>query len=397
MYQMYHRVSSDHTTWTTHTTNMDRIKILWTHLLDGVDSLSKGDIERVVSASLDVEDLSDELSEVCEKLREEIKTARFDVSTLKSDHEFVIKVESEMKRKMESDRLKAEEEARLAKEASAPMLRGKMKRKESGQIAVEGKWAFSVQAFKEGKTNRFRLMSKNEDLVEKDNADGFFVKLGKHEFFGMFLLGEGEEMRKIKETVEIEFKKGETSGTYEVVGTGENEFGKFDLSGFYNAAKRKTVLKKMYQEQAEEDGDFDEEEDSDEEADYVDRGDVHDDEGTMMDDGVELDKSEMADELAALKAEQEMSVEELRRKYGGGGGGMEQEEKKKEKVEKKEKIQEEKKEEVPIKKKKKKKIIIKKIIKKVIKVKRKKKRKNPESSAEESTEKKAKVEQPPPQ
>ena len=32
---------------------------MWSHLLDGITTLSKGDIDRVVCASLDVEDLSD--------------------------------------------------------------------------------------------------------------------------------------------------------------------------------------------------------------------------------------------------------------------------------------------------------------------------------------------------
>ena len=57
---------------------------MWTHLLDGITTLSKGDIDRVVCASLDVEDLSDEMAEVCEKLREEIGSSpSFDVGSLK--------------------------------------------------------------------------------------------------------------------------------------------------------------------------------------------------------------------------------------------------------------------------------------------------------------------------
>ena len=63
---------------------MDRVKIMWTHLLDGITTLSKGDIDRVVCASIDVEDLSDEMAEVCEKLRTEIGSSpSFDVASLK--------------------------------------------------------------------------------------------------------------------------------------------------------------------------------------------------------------------------------------------------------------------------------------------------------------------------
>ena len=57
---------------------------MWSHLLDGITTLSKGDIDRVVCASLDVEDLSDGMAEVCEKLRAEIGSSpSFDVGSLK--------------------------------------------------------------------------------------------------------------------------------------------------------------------------------------------------------------------------------------------------------------------------------------------------------------------------
>ena len=112
--------------------------------------------------------------------------------------------------------------------------------------------------------------------------------------------------------------------------------------------------------------------------------------GTLDEDG-ELNRSEMADELAALKAEQEMSVEELRRKHGGGGDDVPTPKVSEEKVVEKNESTDA----APEKKKKKKvKKIIKKIVKKVIKVKRKKKRKVTSDGATEESNKKAKIEVP---
>lgn len=354
---------------------------MWSHLLDGIDTLSNGDIDRVVCASLDVEDLSDEMSVLCEKLREEIgSSSKFDVSSLKSDHAFVLAVEGEMRKKVE----KAQKDAEAEK--VEPVMRGKVRRKEDGQIGIEGKWAFSTAQMKEGKYNRFRFTSKGTDLVESSNNGVVIVKSGLHDYSGMFLLGEGEETRKVKETLKLEFRK-EKEDHYVVSGTGENEFGKFTLDGIYVPSKKKMIVNKAYEVQ-QDDGDF-EDDDSDGEADYVDGDDAVDDEGTLDEDG-DLNGSEMADELAALKAEQEMSVEELRRKYGGGGNdGVENDAH----PPTAQKVDETKKSvDVPTEeKKKKKKIIVKKIVKKVIKVKRKKKRKISDSTEESS--KKAKIDE----
>ena len=211
---------------------------------------------------------------------------------------------------------KVEEAKKAEAEKVEPVMRGKLKKKESGQIGIEGNGRSRFANLKRGKHNRFRFTSKRDDLLESASSDGvLIVKSGMYDYSGVFLLGEGEEIRKVKESLKLEFqKRGEDD--YAITGTGENEFGKFKLDGFYKPSKKKLIVNKAYEAEKDE-YNFDDDDDDDE-ADYVDGGDAVDDEGTLDEDG-ELNRSEMADELAALKAEQEMSVEELRRKYGGGG------------------------------------------------------------------------------
>jgi hypothetical protein len=181
---------------------------------------------------------------------------------------------------VKGEMIKKVEEAKKAAEAEKvePVMRGKLKKKESGQIGIEGKWAFSIANLKEGKHNRFRFTSKRDDLLESASGDGvLIVKSGMYDYSGVFLLGEGEEIRKVKESLKLEFqKRGEDD--YAITGKGENEFGKFKLDGFYKPSKKKLIVNKVYEAQKDE-YDFDDDEDEDE-ADYVDGGDAVDDEGT---------------------------------------------------------------------------------------------------------------------
>lgn len=190
-----------------------------------------------------------------------------------------------------------------------PVCRGKAKINEDGHVVFAGKWAMTVDQFKAGKTNKFMWKSEAKNVgVPAENKAVELANTSALRFWGYFVLEEVEgEREKVRESnIVISFDRGE-DGSYTVKGKGENKFGKFEINGMYDPAKRKLVVKKLY-EPDDSDGAS-----SDEEGDYVMKAGADEDDEETLDAQGEQERLGMADELAALKADQEMSIEELRK------------------------------------------------------------------------------------
>jgi len=152
-----------------------------------------------------------------------------------------------------------------------------------------GKWAFSVDGFREGKASKFQLSaplasatadgggsrgSGGEARLPPEEAEfeGFFVMLKETE--------EGQKKAKIKESeVKVSFTPLEDGKGYRMHGSGVNKFGKFTLEGRLDSTNKKASCTKTYQG----------------EDDAVDDG------GSDVD--IDIDADEVAEELADLKSD----------------------------------------------------------------------------------------------
>eukprot|EP00941_MAST-03F_sp_MAST-3F-sp1_P000988 g988.t1 len=193
-----------------------------------------------------------------------------------------------------------------------PVLRGKCQLKDNVWI-WQGKWAMTVDEFKGGNTSKFRYKGPTLKEDEKDNS----IASASGSFRGVFFVKsdvEGEENLKVKEkNVTLEFKKpnsGKPTEKWAVFGKGENQYGKFVLEGTYDPTSAVVVVTKTYDESEDEEGDS--------EGDFVGNDNIYDDEETLLE--AECEPTDFEAEVRGLAEDNELTVEELRAKYGGGGG-----------------------------------------------------------------------------
>lgn len=190
-----------------------------------------------------------------------------------------------------------------------PVLRGKLGIK-NDHWEWSGKWSMTVEEFKQKKTSKFKYRG-----PEKTQGDDS-VATAAGNFSGFFYVKndtEGEEDTKVKEkNVAFTFTKPEVSGEkWSVEGKGQNRYGTFVLDGHFNPFNGIMLVTKRYEDSDNAGGS-----DSDGSADFHGKDEVDDEEG--MDDSCE--PLNAAEELKGLQEDNELTVEELRAKYGGGGG-----------------------------------------------------------------------------
>ena len=201
-----------------------------------------------------------------------------------------------------------------------PILRGTLKLVE-GVLTWSGKWAMSAEKFSEGEKARFKY------VFAGLNSDGEKVAQPKEvtpvsgKFSGSFMLKDesapGGQVKVEETDVELSFTEPAPSKTmYDVVGKGRNNFGIFKLSGKFDPAKCRLAVEKEYEPPGD--------------ADFQAVSDGDDAEDEIEDDGDDIDKEA---ELAALKAEANLPVEELRKRYMSGAKDDGNDDKKRAKVE----------------------------------------------------------------
>jgi len=182
-------------------------------------------------------------------------------------------------------------------EQVVPFLSGELKVAD-GHLVWEGKWGMSREKFEAGSS--WKLKMRGPACAAASAADGAAAAPARPvsgDFSGYFKMesDEGEEGEvKVEENgVKITFKDPEGgSSVFKFAGRGANNFGAFELyDGQYDPATGVMLCNKRY------------------EAD-----DDDDDDDLLADEAV--DPSELDD----LNAEANMSIEELRAKYGAGGG-----------------------------------------------------------------------------
>jgi hypothetical protein len=176
--------------------------------------------------------------------------------------------------------------------ADPPFLKGKVELNDDGRLYWSGKWGMSKDGFEQGVVQKFKyggpqVAAQDGDLI-----------LANAKYNGYFMVKkEDGEKEKVKEKG-ISFTFDLKSGTtYTVSATGENKFGEFKIAGEYDCKTQMMECTKQYAG-----GD-----DDDDEA----------DDDVLDDDALPPDANEAED----LKADNELTIEELRAKYYGGGGG----------------------------------------------------------------------------
>ena len=171
--------------------------------------------------------------------------------------------------------------------AEPPFLKGKVEVND-GRVFWSGRWAMSKDDHARGECQKFKY---GGPQVANTGDGALILANGKYNGYFMLKKEEGEK-EKVKEKG-ILFSFEHQSGTaYKVRATGENQFGPFTMAGEYDSSSRTMECTKQYAA-GEDDADDD-----------------------ILDADAEPPD---ADEAADLKADAELSIEELKAKYYGGG------------------------------------------------------------------------------
>lgn len=200
-----------------------------------------------------------------------------------------------------------------------PILRGTLKLVD-GILTWSGKWAMSAEKFSAGEKARFKYVFTGVKLDGQKTEQPKEVTPVSGKFTGSFMLKDesapGGQVKVEETDIEMTFVEPAASKSmYDVQGIGKNNFGSFKLAGKYDPAKCRLAVEKEYEAPAD--------------ADFQDFSDGDDAEDEIEDDGDDIDKDA---ELAALKAEANLPVEELRKRYMSGAKDKEEGDAKRAKV-----------------------------------------------------------------
>lgn len=188
------------------------------------------------------------------------------------------------------------------KPAEKPILRGSLKLVD-GVLTWSGKWAMGATKFSAGEKARFKYVFTGLDSGGAKVEQPKDVAPVSGKYTGSFMLKDpsatGGQVKIEENGILLRFTEPKSKEKmYDVVGTGENTFGKFKLVGKYDKERCRLAVEKEYLQS--EDDDFQEYSEGEDAEDEIDE------------DGDDIDKQA---ELAALREEANMPVEELRKRY----------------------------------------------------------------------------------